>query len=617
MSIKDLNQVPPVIGAEQATPVGGVEIVYIPVDRIFPHPDNPRKDLGDLTELAESIKARGIMQNLTVVPREEDTYTAVIGHRRLAASKLAGISHVPCVISGMDEREQLATMITENAQRADLTAYEQAQAFGQLSMDFGMSAADISKQTGFSESTVRRRLKMAEMSPDALKKAFDKGKQITMADMERLAEIDDVKERESVLGYIGTQNFEYHLSCALREQKTAKAKAEWTEIMADMDIPRLPADQKYSGKWEKVGTFALAKKPDRDWVYGLRDDGKLVDGGEVRYIFDTYPDALLIYKEKLLTKEEQAAEEERADHRREYEVRGEAVKRIRAAFDQVAELRKAFIADYPEASAKAKLGVIARHAVKWLTGDGELGIVMDSVLGYIGDFEDDGDMPAILAQVDKRPCHNLLALVYGAMERDATQAYPCRMYDYRGDKKYTMGEYDQDEDYGTLADVYEFLGALGYEMSDVERALMDGTSELYYHEGYELPAEGDEDTDEDAAEDALSVTAASGSDTSPCGGGSGDEKEEPDVRPMSRLEAYRTMSDEELEKELNGDEYEDSSMDHLKCAIREGKDAAKIAEIVEDWYCPEHVGCEDTSRYCKDCIAEWLNAPYRKEASNE
>jgi hypothetical protein len=211
-----------------------------------------------------------------------------------------------------DMQEQLATMITENVQRADLTAYEQAQAFGQLSMDFGMSAADISKQTGFSESTVRRRLKMAEMSPDALKKAFDKGKQITMADMERLAEIDDVKERETVLGYIGTHNFEYHLSYALREQKTAKAKAEWTEIMADLDIPRLPADQKYSGKWEKVGTFALAKKPDRDWIYGLRDDGKLVGGDTVRYIFDTYPDALLIYREKRLTKEEMAAEEESA-----------------------------------------------------------------------------------------------------------------------------------------------------------------------------------------------------------------------------------------------------------------------------------------------------------------
>lgn len=586
MSIKDLNQVPPVSGAE---------IVYIPVEDIFPHPDNPRKDLGDLSELAESIKARGIMQNLTVVPREGNTYTAVIGHRRLAAAKLAGLSYVPCAVSHMDMQEQLATMITENVQRADLTAYEQAQAFGQLSMDFGMSAADISKQTGFSESTVRRRLKMAEMSPDALKKAFDKGKQITMADMERLAEIDDVKERESVLGFIGTQNFEYHLSCALREQKTAKVKAVWTEIMADMDIPRLPADQKYSGKWEKVGTFALAKKPDRDWIYGLRDDGKLVDGDTVRFIFDTYPDALLIYREKRLTKEEMAAEEERADHRREYEVRGEAVKRIRAAFDQVAELRKAFVADYPEASARAHLGTVARYAVRWLSGDGELEIVMETVLGYIGDWQDDEDMPAILEQVEKRPCHSLLALVYSAMESWAANAYPCHTWNYSGDNKYNMGEYDQDEDYGTLADVYEFLEALGYEMSDEERALLDGTSDLYYHEGYELPTDTDdsEESEEDEPCDVDDIT-----------------EETADVRPVSRLEAFRAMSDEELEDELfDIDNYQGG----LKSAIREEGDAEAVAMTVQNWFCPEPHGCEDSSRYCGACIEAWLNAEYKKE----
>ena len=67
------------------------DLIYIPVTRLFPHPDNPRKDLGDLTELANSIKEKGIMQNLTVVPRINSTYTVIIGHRRLAAAKAAGL----------------------------------------------------------------------------------------------------------------------------------------------------------------------------------------------------------------------------------------------------------------------------------------------------------------------------------------------------------------------------------------------------------------------------------------------------------------------------------------------------------------------------------------------
>ena len=67
----------------------GGGLVMLSVDKLYPHPDNPRKNLGDLTELSESIKAKGVMQNLTVVPRAErdGTYTIIIGHRRHGAAK--------------------------------------------------------------------------------------------------------------------------------------------------------------------------------------------------------------------------------------------------------------------------------------------------------------------------------------------------------------------------------------------------------------------------------------------------------------------------------------------------------------------------------------------------
>ncbi|MEG2700672.1 MAG: ParB N-terminal domain-containing protein, partial [Hungatella sp.] len=84
------------------------EIRNIGVEHIHPHPDNPRKDLGELSELAESIKKNGVMQNLTVIPIEGKAgeYLAVIGHRRHAAAKLAGIAEVPCmVIEGFSKKE--------------------------------------------------------------------------------------------------------------------------------------------------------------------------------------------------------------------------------------------------------------------------------------------------------------------------------------------------------------------------------------------------------------------------------------------------------------------------------------------------------------------------------
>ena len=68
------------------------KIINIEIDRLLPHPQNPRKNLGDLSELAESIKKNGILQNLTVVRADEDKYTVIIGHRRCAAAKLAGLA---------------------------------------------------------------------------------------------------------------------------------------------------------------------------------------------------------------------------------------------------------------------------------------------------------------------------------------------------------------------------------------------------------------------------------------------------------------------------------------------------------------------------------------------
>lgn len=101
--------------------------IMIPVDELQPHPDNPRKDVGDVTELVESIKANGIFQNLTVLRNcdpETGKSTVIIGHRRLAAAKLAGLEKVPCMVVEMDEKEQIATMLLENMQRNDLTISE-------------------------------------------------------------------------------------------------------------------------------------------------------------------------------------------------------------------------------------------------------------------------------------------------------------------------------------------------------------------------------------------------------------------------------------------------------------------------------------------------------------
>lgn len=196
------------------------QIVMIAAEQLQHHPDNPRKTIKDLEELAASIKANGIMQNLTVVPvpDNENEYYIVIGNRRFEAGKIAGISHYPCVISNMDYGKQLETMLIENMQRSDLTIIEQAEGFEQLTLN-GFSVEDIVKKTGFSQATVYRRLQVAKLDKNAVAKAYDRG--VTLDEFVKVSELDE-DLRTSVMNSIGTNNFNWEHSKAKKKMCARK-----------------------------------------------------------------------------------------------------------------------------------------------------------------------------------------------------------------------------------------------------------------------------------------------------------------------------------------------------------------------------------------------------------
>jgi ParB family transcriptional regulator, chromosome partitioning protein len=168
-------------------------IKQISIELIDPHPENPRKNLGNLTELAESIKANGIMQNLTVVPKDDGRYMAVIGHRRLAAAKLAGLETVPCAVVDMDRKTQLSTMLLENMQRSELSYIEQADGF-QLMLDLGETVESISEMSGFSKDTVKHRLEIAKLDKDNILDS-----DLTLEDFTYLEKISDVNIRNKLI----------------------------------------------------------------------------------------------------------------------------------------------------------------------------------------------------------------------------------------------------------------------------------------------------------------------------------------------------------------------------------------------------------------------------------
>src|SRR5208282_3322331 len=121
----------------------------LPISKIRPNPDQPRKFIGDVTELANSIREKGVLEPLLVryVPRE-DTYYIISGERRFHASRAAGLRALPCIEKIADDAETLELALIENLQRKDLTACEEADGLNRLAEHFDYTHDDIAKKIG-------------------------------------------------------------------------------------------------------------------------------------------------------------------------------------------------------------------------------------------------------------------------------------------------------------------------------------------------------------------------------------------------------------------------------------------------------------------------------------
>lgn len=148
--------------------------LYVPVVRIIPNPHQPRADMdaAELQELAASIREHGVLQPLLVTyDPQTDQYTLVAGERRWRASQLAGLETVPVIVRQVTDQERLELALIENVQRADLSPLEKAEAYRQLTEDFGLTHEEISRQVGKSREAVTNTLRLLKL-PDGVRAAL-------------------------------------------------------------------------------------------------------------------------------------------------------------------------------------------------------------------------------------------------------------------------------------------------------------------------------------------------------------------------------------------------------------------------------------------------------------
>jgi ParB family chromosome partitioning protein len=177
----------------------------IPIEKIIVNQLQPRKDMGDLTELTESIREKGIIEPVIVRPKEGH-YEIIAGERRYRAAQKAGLSEIPCIEHDVPDNEALELSIVENIQRKDLNVFEQAQSIMSLAEIYGYSHEEIAKKIGKSRVTVSELIRITDLPSDIKQKCLEMGINAKTFLLE-LTKLEDPEKMATILSQYSKKSF--------------------------------------------------------------------------------------------------------------------------------------------------------------------------------------------------------------------------------------------------------------------------------------------------------------------------------------------------------------------------------------------------------------------------
>jgi len=217
-------------------PAGG-ELRELPLDVIRPGRYQPRSvfDEDKLAELADSIRAQGVVQPVVVRPVDDDTFELIAGERRWRAAQIAGVEHIPAVVREVPDEVSVAMALIENIQREDLNPLEEATALRRLIDDFQMTHQEAADAVGRSRAAVSNLLRLLELMQE-VKDMIDL-RRIEMGHARALLSLDDELQvqaaREVVRKRLSVRETE-NLVRRLQQSKKQKGQRR-----VDPDILRL------------------------------------------------------------------------------------------------------------------------------------------------------------------------------------------------------------------------------------------------------------------------------------------------------------------------------------------------------------------------------------------
>ena len=202
----------------------GEDIRHVPVADIQPNRFQPRTkfDAGQLHELADSIRQRGVIQPVLVRAAGPGKYELIAGERRWRAAREVGLTTIPAIVHTVNDEAALEIALIENLQRDDLNPIEQAKAYKQLTTKFGLTQEAIAEKVGRNRVTVANAMRLLELPPEV--QAWVAGGQISVGHAKAILGLSIAEEQRLVAERVLRQNLTVRETEQLVEQLKGDAK---------------------------------------------------------------------------------------------------------------------------------------------------------------------------------------------------------------------------------------------------------------------------------------------------------------------------------------------------------------------------------------------------------
>jgi len=228
------------VTAEQAREALDGKLMRLPIEMISRGKYQPRRDMHPeaLEELAESIKAQGVMQPIVVRPTGNDRYEIIAGERRWRATQLAGLDKIPAVVRDVPDEAAIAMALIENIQREDLNPIEEAMALKRLQDEFELTHQEVAQAVGKSRTTITNLLRLIALD-DEVKKLLEHG-DLEMGHARAILSLTPEQQREVARQIVGKGLTVRQAEALVRKIQEDKTQASGVaSVPVSADIKRL------------------------------------------------------------------------------------------------------------------------------------------------------------------------------------------------------------------------------------------------------------------------------------------------------------------------------------------------------------------------------------------